>query len=411
MKSPAERQRSELPHIATLRIRDFKSLKELDVDFGQVNVFVGANGAGKSNLLEAIGLIGAAVSGRVDDNALLRRGVRPGVPALYKSSFQKQKHQNYIVLKATTSTGASYEANITNPISTPKPWWVFYHEQLKDGNTSIASRGPRGKAKALDLSLTLENNTSVASVARANQKTPRNVRDFLSALDDYAIFAPVTPVLRGVAPDSAPRNPVGLFGGQLPEAIGLLLNSSRMRGSLPVDEALSLIDWAAGFSVSEPSRDFMSPSVPTMRYVLRFHDRFMAKGRNILSGYDASEGALYALFMLVLAIHGQSPTVFAVDNFDQALNPRAARALTRLFVEHVLANGRQVFLTTHNPLVLDGLELDDDRIRLYAISRNTDGHTRAKRITVDIVRAKKKLGDDALSRLWIMGRLGGVPNV
>ncbi len=32
--------------------------------------------AGKSNLLEALGVLSAAVSGRVDDEALLRRGVR-----------------------------------------------------------------------------------------------------------------------------------------------------------------------------------------------------------------------------------------------------------------------------------------------------------------------------------------------
>jgi hypothetical protein len=77
--------------------------------------------------------------------------------------------------------------------------------------------------------------------------------------------------------------------------------------------------------------------------VVEFRDLFMAKGRDTLSGYDASEGALYILFMLVLAAHAQSPEVFAVDNFDQALNPRTARALTRWFVDGVLAGGRQVF--------------------------------------------------------------------
>jgi hypothetical protein len=49
------------------------------------------------------------------------------------------------------------------------------------------------------------------------------VREILDVLDDYAVFAPVTPVLRGIAPDTAPRNPVGLFGGQLPEAVAMLL--------------------------------------------------------------------------------------------------------------------------------------------------------------------------------------------
>src|ERR1700722_17936330 len=69
-------------------VKSFKSLLDVTVDLGSVNVFVGANGSGKSNLLEAIGILGAAASGRVNDESLAHRGVRPGLPALYKSSFQ-----------------------------------------------------------------------------------------------------------------------------------------------------------------------------------------------------------------------------------------------------------------------------------------------------------------------------------
>jgi predicted ATPase len=145
---------------------------------------------------------------------------------------------------------------------------------------------------------------------------------------------------------------------------------------------------------------------------VEFQDRFMAKNRNTLSGYDASEGALYVLFMLVLAAHSQSARVFAVDNFDQALNPRTARELTRTFVRHTLDAGRQVLLTTHNPLVLDGLELGDERIRLYTVARDRLGHTKVKRVPVrDFDALKRKHGEHAVSRLWVEGLLGGMPDV
>ena len=53
----------------------------------QINIFPGANGAGKSNILEALGIVSAAVFGIDDDESLLRLGVRPGVlPRLYKTS-------------------------------------------------------------------------------------------------------------------------------------------------------------------------------------------------------------------------------------------------------------------------------------------------------------------------------------
>lgn len=399
-------------HISLIKVQHFKSLDSVTVEPGAVNVFVGANGAGKSNLLEAIGLIGAAAAGRIDDQALLRRGVRPGVPRLYRSSFANKKISNTITIEASSYSKALYRASISNQGHPPKPWWSFMHESLNDDAITVASRSPRG-ATVQDKGLRLENYGSVAAVARTNQATPQNVRNFLQVLDDFAIFAPVTPVLRGIAPDSSPRSPVGLYGGQLPEALSTLLSvGGKKKLALIKQAALGFIDWAEDLEVTEPSRSFLSPSVPAMREVVSFKDRFMREKSDTLSGYDASEGALYILFALVLAVHPQSPRCFALDNFDQALNPIAARELARTFTQFMLNSGRQAFLTTHNPLVLDGLPLDDDRVRLFAVQRNMQGQTSIRRVPVrNLERLKAKHGDDIVSRLWVGGRLGGMPNV
>ena len=108
-------------------------------------------------------------------------------------------------------------------------------------------------------------------------------------------------------------------------------------------------------------------------------------------------------------MHDRSPNVFAVDNFDQAMNPRLARAATRLFCDLIKQNSKTVFITTHNPLVLDGLKLDDPAIRLFTVERSKkDGTAQIKRI--EVTRELIDL-DQPLSRLWINGRLGGVPNL
>lgn len=54
----------------------FKSLYNTSFEPGKVNVFIGANGSGKSTILEAIGLLSAAMTDRVDANSLQRKGVR-----------------------------------------------------------------------------------------------------------------------------------------------------------------------------------------------------------------------------------------------------------------------------------------------------------------------------------------------
>ena len=46
---------------------------------------------------------------------------------------------------------------------------------------------------------------------------------FLRRLQGYVIYSPTTPVLRGVAPETQPRQPLGLSGGRLPDAVHELL--------------------------------------------------------------------------------------------------------------------------------------------------------------------------------------------
>ena len=139
----------------------------------------------------------------------------------------------------------------------------------------------------------------------------------------------------------------------------------------------------------------------------------MRDGRNVLSGYDASEGALYVLFLAVISGHAKSPRLCAVDNADHGLNPRLARSL----MEHVCKwyleaeEPRQILLTTHNPLVLDGLPLQDDHVRLFTVSRTNSGRTSVRRVVVDDGMLKKAENGWTLSRLWVMGHLGGVPDV
>ncbi|MFK7799418.1 MAG: AAA family ATPase, partial [Aureispira sp.] len=47
--------------IKEIRIQNFKSVQKLKLDLGRVNVFIGANGCGKSNILEAV-TFGAAAA-------------------------------------------------------------------------------------------------------------------------------------------------------------------------------------------------------------------------------------------------------------------------------------------------------------------------------------------------------------
>jgi hypothetical protein len=149
--------------------------------------------------------------------------------------------------------------------------------------------------------------------------------------------------------------------------------------------------------------------------VIRFADRFMEKQkkRNILGGSDASEGALYILFAAVLALHPKAPACFAIDNLDQALNPRISMRLAEAICGWLLESNRkrQGLFTLHNPAALDGLPLADDRVRLFAVDRDNRGRTVVRRIKLTEKLMEKAAHGWTLSRLWVSGLIGGVPNV
>lgn len=403
--------------ITKLTVESFKSLESVSVDLGQVNVFIGANGSGKSNLLEAVGVLGAAAFGRVDDESLLRRGVRPGVPRLYKSSFPRKEWEKrpHILFEARNNDTA-YRVSLWNPLRDPKPAWQFKTELLeRRSGDKIVGRSPRGEP--------LNPEQGLAALKAVELINGDPALRLLDDLRGYCIYCANTPTLRGSTQDQQSREPLGLSGGRLAEAVSEMVglsafSRSRTEGLLQAyyrnsREILALIDWAKGFGSAPSMAVPLSPSAAASKQVVRFTDRFMAEKRNVLTGYDASEGALYVLFAAVLALHPKAPSCFAIDNLDKALNPRLSMRLTEALCRWLLdsAEPRQALVTVHNPIALDGLPLTDDRVRLFTVDRDDRGHTVVRRVELtETLRAKAAEGW-TLSRLWVNGLIGGVPNV
>ena len=309
-------------------------------------------------------------------------------------------------------TGAAdkYEVSLHNPLTDPTPAWRFKTELWEVEGERIVGRFPRVASRA-------DPYRGLAAL-RAAEPSSANGHDLLELLQDYVIYTPTTAVLRGVSPEMQPRDPLGLSGGNLPRATSELLHESGQdeRGRQICMDVLELIDWAKTFDVTVSDRMLLSPTAAAAKQVVRFKDRFMRETRNDLPDYDVSEGALFALFALFLAVlsgHRRSPRLCAVDNADHGLNPRMARALVdRLCGWYLSADvERQLLLTTHNPLILDGLPPADDRVRLFTVSRTQSGRTSIRRVEITERLRRRAEQGWSLSRLWIMGHLGGMPDV
>ncbi len=392
----------EILMINSFTIRAFKSITDLTVELGQVNVFIGANGSGKSNILEALGVLSAAASGVVDAESLMRRGVRPGVPALYKTSFRKERVSPHIFIEAKNKD-AEYSVSLNNIIKKPQPSWLYKTEHLKNKGETVVSRGTKTKNKERGL----------AALKAVEFESDNPALKLLSLLSGYSIFTPSTKVLRGIQPDSQTRSPVGLNGGRLAEAvrdIQILSKVSEENYGTVYSEVIELIDWVSRVSISDEDKQLLSTSIPRQKNLLLFEDRFMKTSRNTLTAFDASEGALYVLYMAALAILPDAPEFLALDNMDQTLNPRLARNLVNKLCKWTfdLNTGRQLLFTVHNPSALDGLDLTDNRIRLFSVNRNNRGFTSVTRVVL----SEEILEENwPLSRLWVNGMIQGVPSI
>ena len=165
-----------------------------------------------------------------------------------------------------------------------------------------------------------------------------------------------------------------------------------------IGDRLALLDW---FERLEIPKDL----APGERSLL-IRDHYLAEGA-LFDQRSANEGFLFLLFYLTLFLGDATPSFFAIDNVDASLNPKLVTTLVEQLVELATEHDKQVIFTTHNPAVLDGLDLSDDEQRLFVAERGKDGATRVRRVP-----APQPLDGEppvALSEAFVRGYLGGLP--
>lgn len=358
--------------IETITVKNFKSITDMTLSLGNVNVFIGANGSGKSNILEAIAMVAAERSAQIEVNSMIQKGIRIAKPDLMISSFYGQPSNNTINVNISGTEGERIKYAVTN--LTPEDIYSTWNAPWSTG----ARRG---------------------NIKEAVEKTDK-LKEYLSK---YLIYSLSINALRGLTSESF-QYPLGLNG----EGLDVLLNNIPKEEIMQIKEsAKDYISWIEDiFFDNEEIYKMQGYKLGRSKSNLYFRDKFMQKKNNLFSAENANEGALELLFYLTLFISRKTPDFFAIDNIENGLNPRLCRFLMKKICELAVKNGKQVLITTHNPAILDGLNLNDGSQRLYVVTRNDEGKTQAKRI-----QTKEQTGEQRmmLSEMWMKGLIGGVP--
>lgn len=377
-----------------VRIENYKSIHKLKLELGRVTVLIGENGCGKSNILEAIALASAAADDKLDNEFLASRGIRVTDPQLMRSAFEKDNSVRDIKLSLFGQNSQEFSFVLHND-NQPYSQWLNKEADkrfiLKFRDYLNTFDGEKEEF----IKSFLDDDQIFINIFNA----PINKLIDSVKLHNFLIYSPDNYCLR-IFEGENQIQPLGIYGEGLFKLLQVLRLEENHKKLTEIKALLRLIDWFKDFEIPHTSSDF--------EYNLQIADRYLDPDLAYFDQKSSNEGFLFLLFYFTLFISDITPKFFAIDNIDASLNPRLCRRLIEELVELAKKNDKQVILTTHNPAVLDGLDLDDDEQRLLVISRNQLGYTKARRILNPEPLDGQEPVD--LSEAFLRGYIGGLPN-
>ena len=124
--------------IERVAIKNYRSARKVEFELGRLNLVFGANGAGKSNIYNALRLIQGAAEGRI--SALLAG--EGGIQKAMWAGDSKVDEQRRLILSVDTDA-FSYEMQIGYPDKIPYPTFFKLDPVIKEESLWLAGFGRR----------------------------------------------------------------------------------------------------------------------------------------------------------------------------------------------------------------------------------------------------------------------------
>lgn len=344
-----------VPFISRVRLKNYKSIAECDVELGPLTVLVGPNGAGKSNFLDALRFVMEAIS-TSPDQAITARG------GLDEILHRGSEPADFL----------SVELKVSIP-------WGPGHEQWAHGSYGFSILTPK-KASArrylvgrefceLRDSAQQDGFTLASgSVADPHSPTPESRIDpgrlYLPSASGRPNLAPLYEALRGMYfydPD-----PYELRSVQ-PQKDGAALG--------PAGQNLGDVLGTFDETTKERFDDYMRAVVPELVSVdRRFEGRYVTvelrTSSDAVFGPTAmSDGTIRAAGLLAALFQPSAQDgrvrLIGVEEPEIAVHPAAAGALFDALAE--TSERVQVIMTTQSPDLLDREDIDPSIVRVVGI--------------------------------------------
>jgi predicted ATPase len=367
-----------------IRLQNLLSFRDETIDLLPLNILIGENAAGKSNLIEIISLLQAAPT---DLNAAILRGggirfwlwLGGAVPSPNGSLACKLR-------VGPNERPVNYELQLSEDVF----GFLISHEHLTDESATTIYFERGGPAVRFGAEANLNRVDSVLARFKSpldSTPTTRLGRQF-EQMRIYREFqtGPKSKSRRGIASSSAAMDYLLDGGDNLAAVLGeLFLKGTHQRIQDYLRRFCERFDNVSVLADDQLVRAYLQEQgllepVPSVRM---------------------SDGTLKFLCLLAVLLHPDPPPLVCIEEPEQGLHPEAIQIVAQAMVD--ASERMQLIVTTHSEALVDAFS--DKPECVVVCERDFDGGTRCKRLSND--QLQEWLKRYTLGQLWRKGEIGG----
>ena len=394
--------------IKSLHLKNILSFKDTRLDLQPLNVLIGANGSGKSNLIDVIGLLKAVPS----DIAGFLRSNGPTDDWIWKGTgWEETPFQIAEVAVRLDNPGSQFGYELKIIVQNDRVHSIDERLDLMAGDREYSYAHPFFRADNAQAQLwptrpdcTLAefgDEPITVDVARG--------KSVLSEIRSYADYPAITEIARmlsairvyrswEVGRDSPARRPQRTDGDPnfLEEDfsnLALVVNDLLSRRLEP-----SLDSYLQRFYESYES---LHPRIFGNTIELIVNETGMSSA---LPASRLSDGTIRFIALLAILCHPNPPPLICIEEPEIAMHPDSQDLVVQLLKR--ASERTQLIVTTHSPWLIDRLSATPDHVVVCERDRHPVDGTKFKRFT------RKELDDwledQPLGEVWMAGAMGGV---
>lgn len=406
-----------------LVIERFKSIKHAELNFGKLNIFIGTNASGKSNLLDSLRVLqGIGYGLTVDEifngksktsSSLVWQEIRGGSDSAvfkptttreYKSSTNIEQSVfemdtiwkidgREVAYKVAMNAMRGTIAKESLLISTVD--WIYSSDLNSKGATNYATvyTDKVGKPPILlfEKSKAILQQILDRDEAGAARNRKKLIEAFIYELSDIQKLDLIPSVLRGSSRQMKARR-MGEHGEDFSAVINNIIKKPEKKEAL-----------ASWLNLLTPSDIEEIKPLRTKIGDIYFGVR---EGKKIVYAPSLSDGTLRFAALLTALFQPSLPRMLLIEEIENVIHPTRLKLISELLQSRAAKSETQLFITTHSPLMLAWL---DESIyeNVFLCYHLDDGSSLIKPLS-QISQLNKKIKKFPLEELFAEGWLESV---